>query len=311
MTLPALKSTADPIAQLLAGQGYVARRDQLLAAGLDPETLALELFLGRWQAIGSVVVVAHNGPLALEQQQWAAVLNAGPKAALCGRTALLHHGLNGWDDGTIHVLAERGCTPPELPGISVHLHESRRFDPDRHVHPIRTPRLTPVPRSLIDGATWTKSPRGACGLVVAGVQQRLSTAPLLLDQLADSGGIRHKRVLRLVLNDAAGGAQALSEVDFGRICRRHGLPEPRRQAVRLDSGGRRRYIDVEMRDRRGRRFLVEIDGAVHLVVGNYWRDMARANEIVIGGNEMLRFPTVALYLDEDVVVDQLWRMVNR
>jgi very-short-patch-repair endonuclease len=78
----------------------------------------------------------------------------------------------------------------------------------------------------------------------------------------------------------------------------------------VDNVGRRRYVDVEMRTRRGRKLVVEIDGAVHLIVGNYWSDMARANELVIAGQSILRFPTVALYLDEALVADQLRRAVN-
>ena len=74
--------------------------------------------------------------------------------------------------------------------------------------------------------------------------------------------------------------------------------------------GRRRYVDVELRTRRGKKMLVEIDGAVHLIVGTYWSDMARANEIVIAGQSLLRFPTVTLYLDEAAVVDQLRRSLD-
>ena len=74
--------------------------------------------------------------------------------------------------------------------------------------------------------------------------------------------------------------------------------------------GPRRYVDVEMRTWRGRRLVVEIDGAVHLIVGNYWSDMARANELVIAGQSVLRFPTVALYLNEALVADQVRRTVN-
>ena len=36
---------------------------------------------------GSTVVVAHNGPLTLGQQEWACILGAGRPAAICGRTA--------------------------------------------------------------------------------------------------------------------------------------------------------------------------------------------------------------------------------
>jgi hypothetical protein len=39
--------------------------------------------------------------------------------------------------------------------------------------------------------------------------------------------------------------------------------------------------------------------------------MARANELVISGSSVLRFPSLALYSDEALVVDQLRRMVDR
>jgi hypothetical protein len=38
--------------------------------------------------------------------------------------------------------------------------------------------------------------------------------------------------------------------------------------------------------------------------------MARNNELVIAGRSLLRFPTVALYLDEAAVVDQLRRSLD-
>ena len=78
----------------------------------------------------------------------------------------------------------------------------------------------------------------------------------------------------------------------------------------MDNNGRRRYIDVEIPTRRRKRLAIEIDGAAHLIVGSYWQDMARANEIVLSGQSLLRFPTVALYLDEATVVDQLRRTIN-
>ena len=65
-----------------------------------------------------------------------------------------------------------------------------------------------------------------------------------------------------------------------------------------------------MRSRRGKVWLIEIDGAAHLIVGNYWHDMSRANELILGGDSLLRFPTVALYVDEATVVDQLRRALD-
>ncbi|MGH9248467.1 MAG: hypothetical protein ACRD0W_02965 [Acidimicrobiales bacterium] len=287
----------------------MARIDQLEAIGMPKGDVAHQMAWGWWQHAGPTVVVAHNGPLTPTQQQWASVLGAGRRAALCGRSAAAHHGLSGWDDGLIHVLVERGTTPPWLP-LPVAVHESRRYFPSIDPHPVRVPPMTRVERSVIDAATWTSHPRSACGLAIAAVQQRLTIPERLRGELRSVGAVRHRRLLRAVLADVDGGAQALSEVDFGRLCRRHGLPAPIRQSVRLDQQGRRRYIDVELRTRRGRQMFVEIDGAVHLIVGTYWSDMARANEIVIAGQSLLRFSTVALYLDEAVVVDQLRRSLD-
>jgi hypothetical protein len=296
----------DPIELVLARQDAVARIEQLIAAGMTTADVAYQLHWGRWQRVGATVVVAHNGPLTPTQQEWAAVFEAGRRAALCGRSAATHHGLDGWHDGSIHVLVERGTSPPQTT-LPLVIHESRRYRPSVDPHPVRVPPMTRAERSIVDAAAWTRHPRSACGLVIASVQQRVSNPERLLGELHEVGAVRHRRLLRSVLIDVEGGAHALSEVDFGRLCRRHQLPTPIRQSVRTDPQGRRRYVDVELRTRRGKRLLVEIDGAVHLIVGSYWSDMARANEIVISGHAVLRFPTVALYLDEAVVVDQLRR----
>jgi len=60
----------------------------------------------------------------------------------------------------------------------------------------------------------------------------------------------------------------------------------------------------------GTRFGVEIDGAIHLIVGTYWADWERANEI-IAGESLLRLPSVAMYLSPAVVADQLRRRLDR
>ncbi|HEX3712162.1 MAG TPA: hypothetical protein VHV09_05175 [Trebonia sp.] len=87
--------------------------------------------------------------------------------------------------------------------------------------------------------------RGAMAVLAAGVQQRLVRADDL-QQVVDGTGTLHRRQLILAtLRDVAGGAQALSELDFTRqVVRAFGLPEPTRQTARRDARGRRRWIDV-------------------------------------------------------------------
>jgi len=93
---------------------------------------------------------------------------------------------------------------------------------------------------------------------------------------------------------------SLSEQEFDRLRRRAGLPPPIRQSVRVDASGRRRYIDADFGA-----FSVEIDGGFHLRPLNYWADARRQNELVLGGDRILRFPSVAIRLEPEVVVAQL------
>ncbi len=239
------------------------------------------------------MIVLHNGPFTGLQRCWAVLLNAGAGAALCARTALELDGMQGWTDDRIHVLVHRGTHVPVLPGVKVH--ESRRYEPGRDLHPAATPPRTRTERSAIDAAAWSRSSRTACGLVAAVVQQRLALPHRLMDELAVVGRVRHFKVLGRALGDIAGGT-ALSEIDFVRLCRRYGLPEPRRQRIRRDSSGRRRYLDSEFLARDGTTVVVEVDGAVHLLVQTYWDDMDRQNSLTVRGERVLRYPTVAFYL---------------
>jgi very-short-patch-repair endonuclease len=102
--------------------------------------------------------------------------------------------------------------------------------------------------------------------------------------------------------DASGGAESIAEVDFARLCRRGRLPEPSRQAVRVDAAGRRRYRDVYF-DTWG--LHVEIDGAQHMEVRSWYADMRQQNEIVIAGERLLRFPAWMIRHKPDEVLDQV------
>lgn len=103
------------------------------------------------------------------------------------------------------------------------------------------------------------------------------------------------------------GAQALSEIDFVRLCRRNGLPPPRQQAVRVERNGRRRYLDAEWLRFDGRRLVCEIDGALHLTPRRWFDDQLRQNEIVLSGSLVLRYPSVVVRTEEKLVADQLRR----
>lgn len=306
MHLPKATTSPDMIAALtdLAERQFgIARRAQLVARGMSSHAVDAELSARRWQALNPLVVAMHNGPLTLQQKWSAAVLSAEGPACLAGRTAAHAAGLVGWEVDPIHVLVRRGAKVNDVAGVPIKVHESRRFEPT-DIHRTRTPPQVSIERALIDAAVWSTAARTACGLLAAGVQQRKTSASRLQVVLEGAGRVRHRRLLLAVLRDIDGGAQAVSELDFLRFCQRNRLPRPALQ-VRLDARGRRRYLDATFRRADGKLIGVEIDGAAHLVVGTYWSDMIRQNDIVIGGRRVLRFPSAFVYANDQVAVSQL------
>lgn len=289
---------------LVQRQEGVLRRTQLRAEGFTRSELRSQLEAGRWQAVGPSVVITHNGPLTALQKRWAAVLHAGPSAALAGRSALALEGLKGWECEPIHLVVARGHSPGRLAELGVVVHETRIAidNADRHGPP-----RTSVARSAIDAASWSTTARTSCGMLAAVVQQRLTTAAHLLTALDSAGRVRHRRVMRLALADIGGGADALSEIDMGRLCKKHGLGVVVRQQVRIDGQGRRRYLDGVLVAKDGASVAFEVDGAPHMSVGRWSQDMHRANELLIVGQPLFRFSNITIRTEPALVVDQLGR----
>jgi hypothetical protein len=296
------------LAVLAAEQCGVLTRAQLRGVGYLSKHVARRVRRGSWSEYGDRVVVLHSGPLTQEQRWWVAVLSCGPLAALASESALRAAGVNLLGVETaVHVVVPRGDRGSDLDWVVVH--ESRRFSA-ADIHPARRLPSVRIERAAVDAAAWASADRRACGLLLAVVQQRMTTPARLSSALRQAGSLRRRPILARVLLDAAGGAQALTEVDFGGLCRRNDLPLPERQVVRVDNRGKRRWLDAALRGVDGRLVIAEIDGAVHLLPSSYWDDMARGNELVIGGDRVLRFPSVSLYLDESTVADQLRRALG-
>lgn len=143
------------------------------------------------------------------------------------------------------------------------------------------------------------------------MQQRLISAVQLTQAIQAAVGARHRRALRAAAADVAMGSEALSEIDFVRLCRRAGLPEPSRQSVRTDSMGRRRYLDAVWDLADGRTLAVEVDGALHLAVSQWWSDQLRQNELTLAGSVVLRFPSVVIRTEPAVVIGQLQQALRQ
>jgi very-short-patch-repair endonuclease len=104
-----------------------------------------------------------------------------------------------------------------------------------------------------------------------------------------------------VVRDIAFGVESLRELDFARMCRARGLPEPARQVVRRGPRGRI-YLDVGWD---AHEFAVEIDGAQHRWGLAVTTDNLRLNAVVLEGDRVLRIDVIGLRLETELLLDQV------
>jgi hypothetical protein len=283
----------------------VTTAQKLLAEGVSRGQLATQLAAGRWRRAG-LAVVLHNGPLSPDQRGRVAQIHAGPQALFTAFTAAELLGLRGWTRNEIHLLApagtrmRAGCPVP----VRLHLHGNQ---PIRRAGPTT---IEALPDALLRAAATFASPRPGCGLLAASVQQKKATADQLADAIARAPRTRHRAPLRLAIADIAGGSEALSEIDFVRLCRRNGLPVPMQQLVRRERSGRRRYLDASWRRTDGKLIVVEVDGALHLAPRRWWDDQLRQNELALTDALVLRYPSVVIRSEEALIVAQLRRALR-
>jgi very-short-patch-repair endonuclease len=241
--------------------------------------------------------VLHSGQLSLEDKHLIALKSTSPRAQLTAFTAAALWGLAGWQRHTIHLLLPNGVSVPRLTGIPVRIHRTDDMTPHRI-------RWESIEQSVIRAA-GTLNERPACAILAAAVQQHLTTAADLRAVIERRPRLRHRQLLLAAADDIGQGSEALSEIDFVLLCRRSGLPAPLRQQLRVDSTGRRRYLDACWRRADGQLVVAEVDGALHLVAGQWWDDQFRQNELVMSGAVVLRFPSVVIRTQPEEVARQL------
>jgi len=273
---------------------------ELVRRGATRSRVSANLAAKRWQRLGRAIVL-HAGPLTRHERWHAALANCGGRSLLTSFTAVEFAGLQGWERPEIHVLVPHGATGRRVAELAVVLHHSSVW-PVRRWQPYRCHELA---GALIRAAGSCLDVRSACGLLAAGVQQRLVDPDRIADELETVTNLRHRAALSQAIADIAGGADALSEIDFIRLCRRYRLPLPEQQKLRRDSTGRRRYLDATWRRADGRLVVVEVDGALHLSVRRWWNDQLRQNELSLADALVLRFPSVVVREMPELVARQL------
>ena len=283
-----------------AHTGAVVSRTLLRSVGVSYLDVRSEIDAGRWKAHGLQTVALHAGELTPEDHRWRAVWEIGQGiAAVDGVTALQAAGLKHYTDDTVHVSVVHRCAVKKVPGVK--LHKVIRRLPDELMG-AGLPRTRPAVAAL-RAAYWAVSDRQAALILLMAVQQRIVTP----DQLSAYSKQLRGRTRRKFILDVVGyvhdGVQSLGELDFAKLCRARGLPEPTRQVVVKGERGRM-YLDVRW-DHHA--LVVEIDGVQHREGLQVSADNLGRNEVTLRDDKVLRIDVIGLRLQEDQFIDQVVR----
>ncbi|KAA1379756.1 PDDEXK family nuclease [Aeromicrobium fastidiosum] len=291
---PALRASLSDVAT--SQEGVVSRR-QLHRLGITRWMITANLRARRWRLHGRQSICLHTGALPVAAARWYAVIEAGPRSALDGVSALEAAGLTGFERDTIRVSVPRGAPAVRRPGLTVRqTRRLRRSD----VVPAGVPRVRPS-IAAVRAALWAVSDRQAATILAMVVQQRLCRADDIAEALLDVRRHRRRRFLEAVVLDLLDGAQAMGELDVARLCRRYGLPAPDRQVVRRASSGTA-YLDTYWA---AFRLVVEIDGIHHLKAPAVVSDALRQNDLSLASDTVLRLPLLGLRIAPDDFMRQV------
>ena len=286
------------VTALASDHDGVVSREALRRVGVGRDAIRAEVRAGRWELLGDHTVRVLSVDAGPRLHLWRAVWESGRGAVLDGAAALLAGGMTGFDLRSIDVSLPRNARRRPVAGVRSHV----RRDLPRTV-PVGLPRVKPS-LATIHAAQWAASDRQAALLLCLPLQQRLVRSGDVLEAWRQVVRSPRREFLDAAVIDVCDGAQALSELDFARWCRRYRIPPPERQSVRSTPRGRI-YLDA-----RWRGLAVEVDGGHHLIGLNPVDDALRANEVVIGGDRVLRLPLLGLRLVPHDFMAQVARGVD-
>lgn len=282
---------------LAAEQGGVISRPQLLGLRVSRGQIRANISAGRWRKVRTQAVAIHTGDLTALGEQWAGVLEAGPRAALDGASSLIASGLRNFDEESLRISVPKSSRRRRAKGVNIH--QTRRYRAS-DLMASGVPRTKPEV-AAVHGALWARSEKQAVLVMTMAVQQGLTT----VDRLGVAA-LRIKRDKRRVLIqttilDLLEGVRSISEHEFARECRERGIPKPSRQVLRRTHDGRY-FLDVYWEEWG---VVVEIDGIQHGWVQNAVSDALRQNDVTLTDALVLRLPLLGLRVAADDFFDQI------
>ncbi len=271
----------DQLDDLLALQGGIVSRSQAVQLGVSRQLIDSQLRAGRWRQVQFGVYATFTGELSRRAVLWAAVLRAGPGAALSHQSAAELYRISPPAD-PVHVTIPTRRKLVPVTGLVIH----RSGALDRSRHPALAPPRTRIEDTLLDLAEAARSLDEAISWLSRGCGARLTTAFRLAAAARGRPRLRLRPEMRLALGDTGNGAQSILEHRYVRSVERpHGLPSAERQVqsaqLSLPVYRDNLYADFGV--------CVELDGLAAHPVHDRWRDQRRDNAAAAQGLITLRY----------------------
>ena len=238
---------------------------------------------GRWQQIYPGVYATFDGEPTRRTYLWAAVLRAGPGAALSHETAAELHGLTDKQAELIHLTVPVVRRVMAVDGVCLH-RSGRAVDA---IQGGSSPPRTKVEETVLDLAQIARSFDDVCGWVTRAIARELTDERSLHKAMSERPRLRWRADLHELIAAAAGGDHSVLEFRYHRdVEKAHGLPESARQVPFKGPNGRRGRRD---RLYEPYRVVVELDGRLAHPAEQQWQDKSRDNAAAADGLQSLRY----------------------
>jgi hypothetical protein len=210
--MPQRCAVSSSFAAHLLFHDHVVHRDQALSAGLTPRAVKYRLATGQWRAVLPSVYLTHPGEPSRRQMLIAALLYAGPDAAIDGGDACWFYGVKAVPhDDRVHVVVP-SASPARSRGFAV---IRRSVMP---ISVVSTELLRYVdPATAVIAATRRMTNRRSVLAVLSDALQRRVTTYDELVRAHVQGPRRNSALADDALEDLGAGTRSAPEADFRRL----------------------------------------------------------------------------------------------
>jgi very-short-patch-repair endonuclease/predicted transcriptional regulator of viral defense system len=272
------------VAARSSGQFGLVTSAQLSELGMSRQGVRTLESRGALERLGGRVWRLAGHPPSHRQRLLAAVLGAGPGAAVSHMAACAWWRFAGITPGAVEVSVERPVQRCDIAGVVHRVRDLSPVDVDRReVVPVTTPS-----RSLIDAAPRMTSAQIADVLDAAARDGTIDLAHLRwrLDELRRRGRPGIRRVVAALPPEPRPREESWLERRLTRLIARAGLPRPRLQVPLRHSGGTAR-VDMYYPHAR---LVIETDGhGSHATRRERQADAERDARLGAAGYRVLRF----------------------